>query len=68
MSCAAIVLIAQGGDDWAAVGDELQMQQGLGGGNPEDIEARKQAAEQAVQEQSLQEYWEGKEAQQQQGP
>lgn len=33
---------------WAAVGDGAVMQQGLGGGNPADIEARKQAAEQAV--------------------
>lgn len=33
---------------WAAVGDGTVMQEGLGGGNPADIEARKQAAEQAV--------------------
>jgi len=50
-------------DPWAAVGDGATMQEALGGGNPADIEARKQAAEQAVQAYQLAEYWATKEAQ-----
>lgn len=52
MSCGLIVLIAQtGGPEEIppAVGGGATMQDALGGGKPEDVEARKQEAEQAVQ-------------------
>ncbi len=44
------ITLAKQDGEWKAVGDGAGAQQGLGGGNPADMEARKQAAEEAVQE------------------